>query len=112
MRIAIPVVGGKLSAHFGHCETFVLVDVDMAKRAVLSTDEVQAPPHQPGLLPGWLSERKADVIIAGGMGSRAQDLFADKNIRVIVGAPAESPETVVGRYLNGTLQAGGNLCDH
>ena len=33
-------------------------------------------------------------------------------IKVVVGAPAEAPEQLVTAYLNGTLQAGDNLCDH
>lgn len=28
MKIAIPMAGGQLCMHFGHCEQFALVDVD------------------------------------------------------------------------------------
>jgi ATP-binding protein involved in chromosome partitioning len=52
------------------------------------------------------------VIIAGGMGRRAQQLFAQNGITVVVGAPAETPEQLVSAYLSGTLETGGNLCDH
>jgi predicted Fe-Mo cluster-binding NifX family protein len=72
----------------------------------------QAPPHEPGLLPRWLHERGADVIIAGGMGQRAQQLFAQSGMTVVVGAPAETPEQLASAYLSGTLQAGENICDH
>jgi predicted Fe-Mo cluster-binding NifX family protein len=53
-----------------------------------------------------------NVIIAGGMGQRAQGLFAQHGIQVVVGAPAETPERLVGEYLAGTLQVGDNICDH
>jgi predicted Fe-Mo cluster-binding NifX family protein len=112
MRIAIPVAEGRLSRHFGHCEQFALVDVDPTARKILKREDVDAPPHQPGLLPPWLAERGADVIIAGGMGYRAQGLFAEHGIQVVVGAPADSPEKLVGAYLQGTLDEGENLCDH
>jgi len=46
------------------------------------------------------------------MGQRAQGLFAEQGIRVVTGAPAETPERVVGDYLAGTLQVGENVCDH
>jgi len=46
------------------------------------------------------------------MGQRAQMLFNEKNIDVIVGAPVEAPETLVADYLAGTLQTGVNVCDH
>jgi len=112
MKIAVPVVNGKLSPHFGHCEAFAMVEADAETRTIASQELVEAPPHQPGLLPPWLAEQGAETIIAGGMGSRAQALFQQQNIQVVVGAPADTPEAVVTAYLNGTLQTGGNLCDH
>ncbi len=112
MRIAIPVADGRLATHFGHCESFALLDVDVDSRQVLKREDVAAPPHEPGLLPRWLAERQATVIIAGGMGQRAQDLFAQQGIQVVVGAPSETPEQLAGAFLAGALQAGANACDH
>jgi predicted Fe-Mo cluster-binding NifX family protein/predicted RNA-binding Zn-ribbon protein involved in translation (DUF1610 family) len=112
MRIALPIADGKLAMHFGHCAQFVLVDVDQPAKKIVKTETVDAPEHQPGLLPRWLAERGANVIIAGGMGSRAQTLFAEQGIQVVIGAPAESPEDLVNAYLGGTLQSGENICDH
>jgi predicted Fe-Mo cluster-binding NifX family protein len=112
MRIAIPVTGGRLATHFGHCEQFALVDVDQGQKTILATEVIDAPPHQPGLLPGWLAKRGAAIVIAGGMGQKAQWHFAQNGITVVVGATSASPEQVVTDYLNGTLQSGVNLCDH
>jgi ATP-binding protein involved in chromosome partitioning len=112
MKIAIPVAEGRLSTHFGHCERFALVDVDPAEKKILEREDIEAPPHEPGLLPKWLAERGANMIIAGGMGQRAQALFGEHGIEVIIGAPAETPENLVNSYLAGTLQSGENICDH
>jgi predicted Fe-Mo cluster-binding NifX family protein len=112
MKIAIPVVGGKLSAHFGHCEAFALVDVDRESETRGSTHVLAAPPHEPGLLPRWLAEQGAGMIIAGGMGRRAQGLFEQQKIAVLVGAPSNTPEAIVDAYLRGSLQTGANVCDH
>ncbi len=112
MKIAIPLADGRLCMHFGHCEHFALIDADAAEKKILARQDVEAPPHQPGMLPGWLAERGATVIIAGGMGGRAQALFAERGIAVVVGAPAETPEKLVSDYLAGTLESGSNLCDH
>jgi len=109
-RIAVPVVEGKLSMHFGHSEKFALVDVEGGK--ILSSEFVEAPPHQPGLLPAWLGEHGANLIIAGGMGSRAKGLFEQNGIQVVVGAPCETPEHVVEQFLSGELVLGDNTCDH
>ena len=112
MRIAIPLADGKLSPHFGHCERFALIDVNHAEQKIIKLEEEKAPPHQPGLLPAWLAERGTNVIIAGGMGSRAQSLFTEQGVAVLVGAAPGSPEEVVKEYMAGTLQTGANICDH
>lgn len=110
MRIAIPVTGGRLSMHFGHSEHFAIIDVEAGK--IAGAETVEAPAHEPGLLPEWLGERKTDLIIAGGMGSRAKDLFREKGIEVLTGAPSDPPEQIVETYLAGNLEFGDNTCDH
>jgi ATP-binding protein involved in chromosome partitioning len=112
MKIAIPVAGGFLAQHFGHCEKFALVDVDPATKEITSSTEVAAPEHQPGLLPPWLKERGVNLVIAGGMGSRAHSLFQAEGIEVLTGAPAESAAALVRKYLDGQLVTGANACDH
>lgn len=112
MRIAIPLSCGKLALHFGHCESFALVDVDEAAKKIISRRDIEAPPHQPGLLPPWLAGQGATMIIAGGMGQRARDLFADNGIQVVTGAPSDVPEHIVSEYLESRLQLGDNACDH
>lgn len=112
MKIAIPVADGRLSMHFGHCEKFALIDVDSAAKKIFKREDIDAPPHQPGLLPPWLAEKGATVIIAGGMGARAQELFAGQKIEVVVGVAGGTPEEVVTAYLQGSLVTGANICDH
>ncbi len=85
----------------------------MARRGRLPAPRGWAPPpHQPGLLPRWLHERGADVLIAGGMGRRAQGLFAQAGIEVVVGAQSSDPRRIVEDYLADALETGENLCDH
>lgn len=112
MKIAIPLAEGKLCMHFGHCSQFALLDVDESSREVTATTQLDPPPHEPGVLPRWLHEQGASLIIAGGMGQRAQALFAQHGIQVIVGAPAKAPEALVADFLAGTLASGENVCDH
>jgi len=110
MKFAIPMAEGKLTAHFGHCQEFALIDVDGEQ--IIGKEILIPPPHEPGVLPGWLHELGAEVIIAGGMGQRAIGLFQENKIEVVVGAPALEPETLVTDYINGTLKSGANVCDH
>ncbi len=112
MKIAVPLAEGRLTMHFGHCEQFAILTVDTQDKKVLETETLVPPPHEPGVLPRWLHELGAEVIIAGGMGQRAQQLFEENGVTVVVGAPAQGPEQLASAYLNGTLQTGDNICDH
>ena len=110
MKFAIPLAEGKLTAHFGHCQEFALVEVE--DNQIKNKETRVPPPHEPGVLPKWLHDLGTNVIIAGGMGARALDLFAQNNIKVIVGASAMTPEELVKQYLDKTLQTSANVCDH
>ena len=110
MKFAIPLAEGKLTAHFGHCREFALIEVENNE---ITNKETHVPPaHEPGVLPAWLHSLGANVIIAGGMGGRAIDLFEQNGINVIIGAPLSEPEDLVRGYLNNTLATGDNVCDH
>lgn len=111
-KIAIPIVEGHLSAHFGHCEEFAIFDVDLEAKKIIGQEKAPSPPHEPGLLPRWLGEKGVNVIIAGGMGTRAQQLFAERGIAVSVGASSDDPEKLIMAYMDSTLELGGNICDH
>ncbi|MBN1435962.1 MAG: NifB/NifX family molybdenum-iron cluster-binding protein [Sedimentisphaerales bacterium] len=112
MKIAIPLAAGRLSMHFGHCDQFALVEVDDQTKQIIKTENLQPPAHEPGVLPAWLHQQGANIIIAGGMGQRAQQLFAQNDIKVVVGASVLSAEEIVQAYLDGSLQTGSNICDH
>ena len=112
MIIAIPVFNNELDIHFGHCKKFALVTVNLKEKKILSREDVEAPTHQPGLLPPWLAKLGVNIVIAGGMGQRAKEIFDKHNIEVLIGAPQESIEKLVGACLKGTLKLGENCCDH
>jgi ATP-binding protein involved in chromosome partitioning len=110
MRIAVPTFDGELCMHFGHSQQFTFIDVEGEE---IKNAEVAMPPgHAPGVLPKWLREQGAEVIIASGMGRRAQSLFNENGIAVVVGAPMLKPEELVKQYIVGTLKVGDNICDH
>jgi ATP-binding protein involved in chromosome partitioning len=112
MRVAVPVTDGKVSPHFGHCSHFGLFDVDEATKAIVRREVIASPGHQPGFLPAWLAEEGVSAVIASGMGSRAQTIFNENHIEVVIGALGDDPEKVVLDYVKGELTTGDNICDH
>jgi predicted Fe-Mo cluster-binding NifX family protein len=112
MRIAIPVTGGKVSAHFGHCEHFAVFEVDEEKGTIVGKQVFEPPTHEPGVLPRWLGGMQVNLIITGGMDRRAQSLFAENRIEVLCGVVEDEPEQIVQQYLDGQLVSGPNICDH
>jgi Mrp family chromosome partitioning ATPase/predicted Fe-Mo cluster-binding NifX family protein len=111
-RYAVPLTGGKLSDHFGHCEQFALIDADAEAGEVGNVRYLKPPAHSPGALPAWLKENGVDTVIARGMGQRAQGLFAEAGIEVVTGAEGTTAEELVTAHLADTLEKGDNICDH
>jgi predicted Fe-Mo cluster-binding NifX family protein len=46
------------------------------------------------------------------MGSRAQGIFNENHIKVVIGVLDDDPEKAILDYLKGELATGGNICDH
>ncbi len=110
MKIAVPMMAGQFSDHFGGADSFGLFEVDEPARSVVSRVSLQAPPHERGAFPRWLREQGADVILAGGMGPRAAQMFETFGIRVVAGIAARDPESAVKEFLAGSLSTSGALC--
>ncbi|ADI01122.1 MAG TPA: dinitrogenase iron-molybdenum cofactor [Syntrophothermus lipocalidus] len=109
MRIAVAREGDMVSEHFGHCEQFVLFDVEGTNVTNMTT--VDNPGHQPGFLPGFLKDKGVDVVIAGGMGPKAVELFQSLGIKTITGVRG-SIRGAVEAYVAGELKGTGEVCDH
>lgn len=107
MRIAIAGEGKKVTEHFGHCEAFLVFDVENGK--IVKEETLPNPGHKPGFLPNYLADRGVNVIISGGMGGGAVDIFNERNVEVIVGASGDA-KTAVEKYLRGELKTTGSIC--
>lgn len=107
---AVPTINEKLCAHFGHSEQFAVVETE--DQNILNVTYFTPPVHQPGTYPKFLADKGVSTIISGGMGQKAQDIFAHHNIEVFMGIDSEDPAVLVEKYLEDQLQAGDNQCDH
>lgn len=109
-RIAIPVVDGKLSAHFGHAPLFYIYHTE--KSEIVKEQMATPPPHEFGVIPNWLSEIEVTDLITGGIGPKAIDILNSKNINVFAGAPVDQPKQIIEKFLSGNLTTSANLCSH
>ena len=107
IRIAIAGEGKNVTEHFGHCEAFLVYDVENGK--IIKEESLPNPGHKPGFLPNYLADRGVNVIISGGMGGGAVDIFNERNVEVIVGASGDA-KIAVEKYLNGELKTTGSIC--
>ncbi len=107
MKIAVAAMGTTVAGHFGHCENFILFDTEDGR--IVAEESIPNPGHRPGFLPNFLADRGATVIIAGGMGGGAVDIFNERNVEVIVGVQGEA-RTAVETYLKGELVSTGSVC--
>ena len=107
VKIAISTDNEMVSAHFGRCPEFTIVEIEGNK--LKNKEVISNPGHHPGFLPDFLHQKGVSAIIAGGMGHRAQGLFAEKGIQAIVGITGSIDE-VIQKVLSGKLEVGESLC--
>lgn len=108
-KIAVPTDGDNVAQHFGRCPQYTIVEAD--GDGIKNKEVIENPGHKPGFLPKYLNERNVDVVLAGGMGRRAKDLFDQNGIEAETGVTGAVDEAIKG-YLAGSLNAAGDICDH
>jgi Mrp family chromosome partitioning ATPase/predicted Fe-Mo cluster-binding NifX family protein len=111
-RIAIPVDKGAISAHFGHAGKFVIFDIDGGSCQVAGSAELDPPEHGVGVIPEWLKAEGVTLVIAGGIGQQARDLFSRSGIEVISGVTISDPAEAVRAWLDGELAGTDTTCNH
>lgn len=107
MKIAVASEKGMVTEHFGHCEGFVVFDAQNNK--IVEEKMVANPGHKPGFLPNFLADMGVNVIISGGMGGGAVEIFNERNIEVIIGASGDAKKATQ-QYLDGALKSTGSVC--
>lgn len=107
IKIAVASENKVVTEHFGHCQNFTIFETESDQ--ITKRESIPYPGHRPGFLPNFLNDLGVHVIISGGMGSGAIDIFNEKNIEVIVGAKGEV-EAAALAYLAGELKSTGSVC--
>lgn len=107
MKIAVASEREMVTGHFGHCESFSIFEAE--NNQIIKSESIPNPGHKPGFLPNFLNDMGVNVIISGGMGSGAIEIFNEKGIEVIMGAKGLA-KTAAEQYLQGTLKSTDSVC--
>ena len=107
MRIAVASEGATITGHFGHCQNFNIYDIENGR--IIKSSSIPNPGHRPGFLPNFLGDMGVNVIISGGMGGGAVEIFNERKIEVVIGAAGAAKAAAEG-YLKGELHSTGSVC--
>lgn len=111
-KIAIPWDNDQVSEHFGKCSEFIIIETDSARSSIVSKSQLTAPEHQPGLIPKWINEQNVSLVIAQGIGAKAQSALKQFNIEVVQISETGTPEELVMAYLKQQLENTPQSCNH
>ena len=106
MKIAISTDQDRVAGHFGRCPAFTIADIEKGK--VINRVTIENPGHRPDFLPKYLNKKGVNIVVSGGMGGRAQELFTNQNIDIIFATG--KIDHVLKDLANNTLQSLQNTC--
>ena len=110
MKIAIPTAEGKLCAHFGHCESFTIAEVNPKNKEIINIENKVPEEGISCQSASWISAQGVSKVLAGGMGMRPLMMFEQNGVEVITGCPELPIKEVIKNYLDNTLKTGENSC--
>lgn len=117
MRIAIAVESElvqRVAEHFGRCTGFCIYEIDKDNNLInegITPNPLGAHGGGTCQLPHFVNTLNVDVIVAGGMGQKAIQLFQNYNIEVIT-APGLEVNTIIEKYISGELKGYEECKDH
>ena len=106
-KIAVASENGMVTEHFGHSVEYMIFETE--NKEIIKSETIASPGHKKGFLPNFLADKGVNVIISGGMGAGAIEIFNERNVEVVVGATGDA-KAVVEAYLQGILQTTGSVC--
>jgi len=107
MKVAIATEGNLVSAHFGRCGEYTIIEIDGDR--VINQEVLKNTGYECGDIPNLLGEKGVKVIVAGGMGAGALQKFSLVGIQPILGIQGNIPAVIDG-LIKGTIEGGESLC--
>ena len=103
MKIAMPLAKGRVAELSDDCDRFTIVDVDLTENRILASCRAGPDAEWLGRLAAWLAEQAIDLVIAVEVRPEMKTYLMESKIRIITGAPNDSPHSVIKTYLAGGL---------
>lgn len=111
IKIAVPTRDNNVDDHFGHCAYYTIFTIEDQQIAASSTLPSPEGCGCKSNIASTLQEQGVRLLLAGNMGDGAKNKLAAHGIEVIRGCSG-NVESVVTRYLQGTLSDSGIACLH
>lgn len=117
MRIAVTTQGNDLGAQidsrFGRAPKFLVLDTETMRFDVVANSQSLDLSQGAGIQSAQnVLAHKPDVVLTGNCGPKAFRVLKAAGIKVVTGAPADSPESLVRQYLSDSLVTEASVCDH
>lgn len=95
MIIAIPTKDKRIDNHFGHCDSFTLIEVDDSK-SIINKNELASEPvcGCKSNLADELAQKGVNILLAGGIGDGAIKKLKSHQIDVIAGFSGTIEEVI------------------
>jgi predicted Fe-Mo cluster-binding NifX family protein len=108
-KVAIATSIDGMLDHFGHCETFMIYEIN--DQVITGVTTVKNPEHQKGALPKYLYDLGVTHVITQNIGAMALKIMEGLNLEAIYGVNGKTTD-VIQLYLNGKLVSSNESCKH
>ncbi len=107
MKLCIATSDGQVAEHFGYCQEFTIFDIQDKK--IVNKQAIENPGHKPGFLPNFLHQQGVTIMVSGGMGQSALNIFESHNIKVVTGLKG-SVDDIAKSCIEGSLEGSSSAC--
>ncbi len=111
MKIAIPEENGYVNQHFGHSQSFAVVEVADGRAGAPTLIDSSSLQHQHEGLAGLLRREGVQTVVVGGIGRPAAAALIEAGLEVVSGAQGPIAE-VAQTFAEGKLRDQGGVHDH
>jgi len=108
-KVAIATSMDGMLDHFGHCENFIIYEIN--DQIISDVSTLKNPEHQRGFLPKYLYDLGVTHVITQNIGAMALKIMEGLKLEAIYGIDGKATD-IIQLFLNGTLVSSNESCKH